>query len=64
MFSARRDTPHYQLKTPSVRIGEVLTALAEGLDVSAATRVFGHAHATITRWITRAAAHSIQRHER
>jgi IS1 family transposase len=63
-FSARRETPLYQLKTPSARIGEVLTALAEGLDVSAATRVFGHDHATITRWVTRAAAHSIRWHER
>ena len=44
-------------------MGEVLTALAEGLDV-AATRVFGHDHATITRWLTRAGDHSAQLHER
>jgi len=44
-------------------VGEVLTALAEGLDV-AATRVFGHDHATITRWLTRAGDHSAQVHER
>src|SRR5437763_885259 len=45
-FSARRDTPLYRLKTPSHRVGEVLTALAEGLDVSAAARVFGQCPAT------------------
>jgi transposase-like protein/IS1 family transposase len=63
-FSARRDTPLYRLKTPAGRVGEVLTALAEGLDVAAATRVFGYDHATITRWLTRAGAHSARLHER
>jgi hypothetical protein len=43
------------LKTPPARIGEVLAALAEGLDVCAAVRVFGHGEATITRWRNRAA---------
>src|SRR5918911_2610010 len=46
-FSARRHTPLYQLKTSSGRIAEVLTALAEGLDVAAAVRVFGPREATI-----------------
>ena len=32
----------------------VLTALAKGLDPSAAERVFGFRQATITRWLTRA----------
>jgi transposase-like protein len=41
-FSTRRDTPLYRLKTASSRIAEVLTALAEELDISAAVRVFGH----------------------
>jgi hypothetical protein len=36
----------------------VLSALAEALDVSAAVRVFGHQHATITRWLVRAGMHS------
>jgi len=63
-FSTRRNTPLYGLKTPSLRIGEVLTALAEGLDVSAATRVFGHRHATIMSWLTRAAEHSAALHDR
>jgi hypothetical protein len=56
-FSTRRDTPLYRLKTASHRVAEVLTALSEGLDVSAAVRVFGHGHATITTWLTRAGAH-------
>ena len=63
-FSARLATPLYRLKTASSRVAEVLTALAEGLSVSAAVRVFGHRHATITRWLTRAGAHSATLHDR
>ena len=47
-FSARRDTPLYRLKTPSQQVAVVLSALAEGLDLSAAERVFGFRQATIT----------------
>jgi hypothetical protein len=61
---ARRDTPLYRLKTASQRVAEVLTALAEGLSVAAATRVFGHRHATITTGLTRAGAHSATLHDR
>jgi hypothetical protein len=46
-FSARRDTPLYRLKTASTRVAEVLTAVAEGLSVGAAVRVFGHSEGTI-----------------
>jgi IS1 family transposase/transposase-like protein len=63
-FSARRDTPLYRLKTASVRVAEVLTALSEGLDIAAAVRVFGHRHATSTTWLTRAGAHSATLHDR
>jgi len=63
-FSTRRATPLYRLKTTSHRVAEVLTALAEGLSVAAAVRVFGHQHATITTWLTRAGAHSVTMHER
>ncbi len=63
-FSTRRDTPLYRLKTASHRVGEVLTALAEGLSIAAAVRVFGHSQATITRWLTRAGAHSATLHDR
>ncbi len=61
-FSARRHTALYQIKTPAHRVAEVLTALAEGLDVAAATRVFGYHHATIMAWLTRAGAHSTTLH--
>jgi len=47
-FSARRSTPLYRLKTPSHQVAMVLTALAGGLDPSAAERVFGFRQATIT----------------
>jgi len=57
-------TPLYRLKAASHRVAEVLAALAEGLDVAAAVRVFGHRPATITRWLTRAGAHSATLHER
>jgi transposase-like protein len=63
-FSARLHTPLYRLKTPSHRVALVLGALAEGLDVSAAERVFGMRHATITRWLVRAGTHAQTLHER
>jgi IS1 family transposase len=42
----------------------VLSALAEGLDPSAAERVFGYRQATITTWLTRAGGHAQTLHER
>jgi hypothetical protein len=63
-FSTRRDTPLYRLKTASHRVAEVLSALSEGLDLSAASRVFGHRQATITTWLMRAGAHSATLHDR
>jgi IS1 family transposase len=57
-------TPLYRLKTASHLSAEVLTALSEGLDLSAAARVFGHRQATITTWLTRAGAHSATLHDR
>ena len=62
-FSARRQTPLYRLKTPSHQIGMVLTALAEGLDLSAAERIFGYRQITITTWLTRAGEHAQTLHE-
>jgi IS1 family transposase len=38
--------------------------LAEGLDVAAAVRVFGHGEATITRWLDRAGQQAQRLHER
>jgi IS1 family transposase len=63
-FSARRNTPLYRLKTPSQQVAMVLSALAEGPDPSAASRVFGFGQATITRWLTRAGEHAQALHER
>jgi len=42
----------------------VLSALAEGLDASAAERVFGFRQATITTWLSRAGEHAQTLHER
>jgi len=63
-FSARRHTPMYRLKTPSQQIAVVLSALAEGLDPSAAERVFGYRQTTITIWLSRAGEHAQTLHER
>ena len=63
-FTARRHTPLYRLKTPSHQVAMVLAALAEGLDSSAAERVFGYRHATITTWLSRAGEHAQTLHER
>ena len=57
-FSARRSTPLYRLKTPSHQIAMVLSALAEGLDPSAAERVAGlpadnHHHLVVPRGAAR-----------
>jgi IS1 family transposase len=62
--SARRGTALYQLTTPPARVGEVLGALAEGLSVDAAVRVFGHGQLTIQGWLIRAGrqARSLHQH--
>ncbi len=63
-FTARRHTPLYRLKTPSHQVAMVLSALAEGLDPSAAERVFGFRQATITTWLSRSGQHAQTLHER
>lgn len=63
-FTSRRNTPLYRLKTPSQQIAIVLSALAEGLDASAAERVFGYRQATISTWLSRAGEHAKALHER
>jgi hypothetical protein len=60
----RRHTPLYRLKTPAHQIAMVLSALAEGLDPSAAERVFGYRQATITTWLSRAGDQAQILHER
>jgi IS1 family transposase len=62
-FSARHGTALYRLKTPSTRVSEVLSALAEGLDVGAAVRVFGHREATIMGWLRRASQQAERLHD-
>ncbi len=47
-----------------MRVAEVLSAVAEGLSVAGAVRVFGHSEGTITRWLTRAGTHSATLHDR
>jgi len=63
-FTSRRDTPLYRLKTPSHQVAMVLSALAEGLDPSAAQRIFGSRQAPITSWLARAGDHAQTLHER
>jgi IS1 family transposase/transposase-like protein len=62
-FSARCNTPLYRLKTPSQQVAVVLSALAEGLDPSAAERVFGFRQATIITWLWRAGQHAQTLHK-
>jgi IS1 family transposase/transposase-like protein len=62
-FTARRHTPLYRLKTPSHQIAVVLAALAEGLDPSAAERIFGYRQATIITWLSRAGEHAQALHK-
>jgi IS1 family transposase len=62
-FTSRRNTPLYRLKTPSQKVAMVLSALAEGLDPSAAERVFGSRQATIITWLTRAGEHAQRLHK-
>ncbi len=62
--TSRWETPMYRLKTASRRVAEVLTALAEGVDLSAAVRVFGHGEGTMRCWLARAGAHGERLHER
>ena len=52
------------MKPPSQQVAVVLSALAEGLDPSAAERVFGYRQATITTWLTRAGKHAELFHQR
>jgi IS1 family transposase len=42
----------------------VMTALSEGVDISACVRIFENHHPTITRWLMRGGQHSQRLHER
>ncbi len=60
--TARLNTAMYGLKTPSWRVAGVSTALAEGVDISAASRIFGHHERTIARWLERSGKHAQRLH--
>ncbi|MBK8905321.1 MAG: transposase [Anaerolineaceae bacterium] len=62
--TSRYGTPLYWLKTPLSRIAMVMTAMSEGVDISAARHIFGHHQTTITHWIERCGRHSERLHER
>jgi hypothetical protein len=57
-FTVRRDTVLYRLKTHSERVGEVLSLMAEGVDVSVLERVLGLGEGTLRTWLTRAGLHA------
>lgn len=61
-FTDRRQTPMYRLKTASKRVAQVMMALAEGVDLSAATRIFDYHHTTVSRWLTRGGEHGRMLH--
>ena len=63
-FTVRRDTVLYRLKTHSERVGEVLSLLAEGVDVSVLERVLGIGEGTLRTGLTRAGLHARKLHER
>jgi IS1 family transposase len=58
----RKHTPLYRLKTPPGPISLVLALLANGLDPSAAARVFRYDHRTVDRWLSRAGKHAATLH--
>jgi hypothetical protein len=62
-FSARRHTPLYRVKTPSRRVAEVMTAMAEGVDTATASRIFNHHPNTIAHWVQRGGQHGQRQHE-
>jgi hypothetical protein len=62
--SSGLETPMYHIRTLLSRVACVMTALAEGVDISAATRIFGHHPTTISRWLIRSGGHSARLEER
>jgi transposase-like protein len=57
-FGSRLGTPLYRLKTPPRRVAEVMIAFAEGVDVSAAHRIFGHDERTLSDWLRKGNQHA------
>ena len=63
VVSERKYTPLYHLKTRPQRICTVMSLLANGVDPSAAARVFGHDDRTVGRWLFRSGQHAKQLHD-
>ncbi len=60
--TSRLTTPMYQIKTPLGRVAMVMTTLSEGVDLAAASRIFGHHPSTLSRWLIRTGEHSARLH--
>ena len=58
VFSSRKGTPLYYLKTKTERVEMVLWFVAEGVDSAVMVRFTGHQDATIARWLERMGQHS------
>ena len=59
-FSETQGTVFFGLKTPSERVYQALTALAEGVSIRSTARIFGERPQTILLWLRRAGEHSQQ----
>ncbi len=62
-FTDRCNTPLYRLKTASAHVAQAMTAMAEGVDLSAMTRIFPFHHTIFSRWLARAGKHGRELHE-
>lgn len=63
-FTARRHTALYRLKASSVRVAQALHAIAEGLSLCAAARIFSLPETTLRSWLSHAGHHPKHLHER
>jgi hypothetical protein len=61
--TVRRHTARYQLTTPSARVAEALTFLAEGVDVSLLERPWRIGEGPWRPWLTRAGLHAPKLHD-
>jgi transposase-like protein len=64
VFSRRKGTPLYYLKTKTDRVELVLWFLAEGVNRAVLVRYTGQKDATLARWLERMGEHSQGRHNR
>jgi transposase-like protein len=61
-FSSRRGTALYRLRTPAVKVAQVLLAVNLGLTIADAQLLFGHSEVTIRLGLTRAGQHADKVH--